>query len=293
MKYAVKNILWATDFSAEAQTALHYAGMMAGAFGTGITALHVAPDFSPIIYEVLSTYIDDPGSKVDAVKSGAMKKIESAGKKAGIEFRRIVVETGSAPKKIIEVAKKEKAGLIVIGKTGLAGLEKILMGSVANRVLRDSAVPVLITGKKKGRARLGKILVPTDFSGREDIERNFAGMLALKFGAELRLLHVLELHGHEFSSAELDGMFELAVERLKPLRTKPSRAMKVTEDVIRAINAASGIVEYARTNRSDMIVMSTCAQSKLGRFLLGSTTEKVISYSPLPVFAIPACIGAD
>jgi len=293
MKYALKNILWATDFSEEAQAALHYAGLMARAFRARITALHVAPDFSPIIYEVLSTYIDDPGSKVDAVRSGAVKKIETAGKKKGIEFHKILVETGSASKKIVEAAEKEKAGLIVIGKTGLTGLEKILMGSVANRVLRNSPVPVLITGKKAGRQRLRKILVPTDFSGGEETERDFARLLAMKFGAELTLLHVLELHGHEFSSSELDGMFEMAVERLQSLRTKPSRTLKIKEDVIRAINAAAGIVEYGEASHSDMIVISTCTQSRLGRFLLGSTTEKVISYSPLPVFAIPAGIGTD
>ena len=59
------------------------------------------------------------------------------------------------------------------------------------------------------------------------------------------------------------------------------------EDVHRALNAATGIVDYADTHKIDMIVISTCVQSKLERFFLGSTTEKVISYSHLPVFAIP------
>ena len=61
----------------------------------------------------------------------------------------------------------------------------------------------------------------------------------------------------------------------------------VSEDVYRAINAAVGIVDYADTHKFDMIVISTCVQSKIERFFLGSTTEKVISYSHIPVFAIP------
>jgi len=64
----------------------------------------------------------------------------------------------------------------------------------------------------------------------------------------------------------------------------------VNEDVYRAINAGVGIVDYAETHHFDLIVMSTYTQSKLERFFLGSTTEKVISYSNVPVWAIPpAC----
>jgi nucleotide-binding universal stress UspA family protein len=61
----------------------------------------------------------------------------------------------------------------------------------------------------------------------------------------------------------------------------------VTEEVHRAINASVGIVEYAETHKFDMIVISTCVHSKLERFFLGSTTEKVISYTDIPIFAIP------
>jgi nucleotide-binding universal stress UspA family protein len=56
--------------------------------------------------------------------------------------------------------------------------------------------------------------------------------------------------------------------------------------VTRAISAAYGIVDYAREHRFDLIVMATCVGG-LGRFFLGSTTEKVISSTDLPVFAIP------
>ena len=81
--------------------------------------------------------------------------------------------------------------------------------------------------------------------------------------------------------------------KLKKRRTKEREDIKVSEDVYRAVNAAVGIVDYAETHKYDMIVISTCVQSKLERFFLGSTTEKVISYSHIPVFAIPPSISRE
>ena len=62
---------------------------------------------------------------------------------------------------------------------------------------------------------------------------------------------------------------------------------QIREEVYRAINAPIGIVDFAETHNYDLIVISTCVQSKLERFFLGSTTEKVISYTHIPIFAIP------
>jgi nucleotide-binding universal stress UspA family protein len=174
-----------------------------------------------------------------------------------------------------------------MGKKGLSVVEKLFIGSVANNVLRSSRVPVLLTKKKSGKIRLKKILVPTDFTKQEEIERDFAWRLAKGLDADIALLHVLELHDYEFSPRMLENMFNAILKRLKQRKKREKEDIKVSEDVYRAVNAAIGIVDYAETHKFDMIVISTYVHSKLERFFLGSTTEKVISYSHIPVFAIP------
>jgi nucleotide-binding universal stress UspA family protein len=82
-------------------------------------------------------------------------------------------------------------------------------------------------------------------------------------------------------------MLYSVLKKLKQRKRREKEDIKITEDVTRAIDAPVGIVDYADTNEIDLIVISTCAQSKLERFLLGSTSEKVISHSPIPIFAIP------
>jgi nucleotide-binding universal stress UspA family protein len=282
----LKKILWATDFSDEAQESLLYAYAFAKAFKASIVALHVIPDFSAALYDAAYVIRGELVKKVAAVKKDAEGKFKTLQKAKGITFKSIVKE-GTAAKVIIEVAEKEGVDLIVIGRRGMSAIEKLFIGSVANQVLRNSPVPILLTKKKTGVPRFKKIIVPTDFSEREEVERDFAWEIAKGFGAEMTLLHVLELHDYEFSPRVLDDMMDSLLKRLKQRKKREKTEIKIREEVYRAIDAAIGIVDYAETHSYDLIVISTCVQSKLERFFLGSTTEKVISYTHIPIFAIP------
>jgi nucleotide-binding universal stress UspA family protein len=282
----INKILWSTDFSDEAQEALLYADAFAKTFEANIVALHVVPDISPALYDAALVVKGELEKRVAYVKEEAQRKFDSLKKVKNLEFKALVKE-GNAAKKIIETAEEENADLIVLGRRGLSAIEKLFIGSVANQVLRNSPVPLLLTKKKTGKPRFKKILVPTDFSEQEEIERDFAWKLAKGFDSELTLLHVLELHDYEFTPRALDEMFDAVEKRFKQREKKEKEDIPVSEDVYRAINAAVGIVDYADTHKFDMIVISTCVQSKIERFFLGSTTEKVISYTQLPVFAIP------
>jgi nucleotide-binding universal stress UspA family protein len=280
----LKNILWATDFSKESRAALAYAEVFAEKFSAEITAVHVAPDFSPALYDASPAVEQELIVRMDAVKKDAKAKLARLGRKAGRPFKKIVMTEGSAAKKIIETAEKENADLIVMGKKGHSVIEKILIGSVANHVLRHSPVPVLVTKKRRQDFTVGKILVPTDFTKEEEVEREFAWQLAKGFGAALTLLYVVELYGHEFRF--VDQMFDSVLDKFKKKVRPRKSGITVNHDITRAINAALGIEEYSRTHHYDLIVMATCIGG-LGRFFLGSTTEKVISYTDLPVFALP------
>ena len=282
----LKKILWVTDFSDEAQEAFIYAKHFAKTFNAKLIALHVVPDFSPTLYSTTAIIRTELTKRVALMKKEAERKLNALQKKQRFEFKSLVVE-GNASKKIIETSEKQKVDLIVMGKRGISAIEKLFIGSVTNQVLRNSTVPILLTKKRTGKPVFKKILVPTDFSKQEEVERDFAWKLAKGLDSDITLLHVLELHDYEFSPRALDDMFNIVLKRLKKRKTSESEDIRVTEDVYRAINASLGVVDYADTQKFDMIVISTCVHSKLERFFLGSTTEKVISYSNIPIFAIP------
>lgn len=286
MNNQIKSILWATDFSGEALAALAYANYLARRFRAGIKALHVVPDFAPALYETRGVVVAELMEKQEKSREQALKKLQRLSDKNEIKFSKIIVETGSAGRKIAEVAEKEKCQLIAIGRKGLSALEKILLGSVANQVLRRSRVPVLVVPKKRVQPKIESILVPTDFSAAEERERNYAWNLASALKASLTLLYILELYDFKFSPDEIKKMMDEALAKLKS-RKKKKADFEVKEVVVRDLNAPAGIVTYAARHKLDLIVMSTCV-SPLERFFLGSTTEKVISYSTVPVLALPS-----
>jgi len=286
MNYQIKNILWSTDFSAESLAALNYANYLAEHFKASIKAVHVVPDFAPALYETRAMMVADLIKRQEDLIAKARKRLEKISAKNPIKFSQILIETGSAGKKVPEIAEKEHCQLIAVGRKGMSALEKILLGSVANQILRRSKVPVLIAPKKRGQAEIKKILVPTDFSAGEEKERDYAWALASKLQADLTLIYVLELYDFKFSPEEVKALMDESLARLQNRKKRRSN-IKVEEVVIRDLNAPAGIVTYANRHKFDLILMSTCV-SPVERFFLGSTTEKVISYATMPVLALPA-----
>jgi nucleotide-binding universal stress UspA family protein len=282
----INKILWATDFSDEAYEAFTYADIFAMTFGAEIFGLHVIPGFSPEHYQSAIVVIDELKKRSEFMKNAAAERFESFKKAKGVTFE-YFIKDGNASKVIVETAEELEADLIVIGRKGLSAIERLFIGNVANQVLRHSPIPILVTKKKSRKPRFKKILVPTDFSEQEEVERDYAWKLAKGFDADITLLHILELHDYEFPPRVLDEMLDAVHKRLKQRKRKEKEDIKITEEITRAIDAPVGIVDYADTHKTDLIVISTCAQSKLERFFLGSTTEKVISYSNIPIFAIP------
>lgn len=285
MIHPIKNVLWATDFSAESKEALAYASFFAKTFKAKLTALHVVPDFAPALYEAWPEAQAELAGKIEASKVSARAQLEHMCSAQGVCADKIVVTEGSAAKVILKVAQKEGAGLIVVGRKGVSGHEQNLIGSVTHRILRGARVPVLVTKGTDGRlGDLTKILVPTDFSSDEDIERNHAWKLAKSLGASLTFLYVMELFGHDFRLT--DEMFSSVLKKLQARKKREHKAIEMREDVVKAVHGYEGIIEYADSKGFGLIVMSTTVR-KLSRLFLGSTTEKVIAHSRVPVFAIP------
>jgi nucleotide-binding universal stress UspA family protein len=287
----LKKILWATDFSAEAKNALRSAEVFAKAFQAKLLAVHVVPDFSHGLQDASPALSAGLAKRVEDSKAKMLSDIKALAQAEKISFDRIILKEGSAAKKIIEVSEEEKADLIVLGKKGHSVLDNLLIGSVANQVLRHSFIPVLLTKKRPKKLQYKKILVPTDFTPKEQIERDFAWKLAKGLDASLTFLHVFELF-HKFSPSEIDEIFKALHKKLQSRERREGEDIPIVEEVVRAMNAPNGIVDYAQAHHMDLIVISSLVH-KLERFFLGSTTEKVISYTDTAVFAIPSSVKSS
>jgi nucleotide-binding universal stress UspA family protein len=139
-----RNIVIATDGSENTQKAISYGIEIAKLSGATVHALYVVDtsSFSSIpmsteggweaMYEVLKT----EGKK-------AVSAVKSKGEASGVEVREVVLE-GHPINEIIEFAEKNNADLVVMGTLGKTGLDRFLLGSVAEKVVRGSKVPVMV-----------------------------------------------------------------------------------------------------------------------------------------------------
>ena len=145
---SVNKILLAIDKSGYKNKATAYAITLAKALGSEVTVIHIIGKSSfGATGDLLGYY---RGGKLkayqDALKKEAEKLLKGAvelGQKEGVTMHSEVIMDSSAEKAIIDYAKKQKMDLIVIGTKGMTGIERFLMGSVANDVITYAHCPVL------------------------------------------------------------------------------------------------------------------------------------------------------
>ncbi len=205
----------------------------------------------------------------------------------------------SASNVIVEYARKNDIDLIVLGTHGRRAPAHLLLGSVAEEVVRTASCPVLtVRERKKPKpvAETERILVPVDFSKYSKQALTYGKNLAAGYGATLQLLHVIELTVHPaYYSVGKTSLFEIDSDLrershnnlMELAREAPGPEVDAEPFVIEG-RAASDIVKFAAENRSDLIVIPTHGLTGLSHFLLGSIAQKVVRRAPCPVLVVKA-----
>jgi nucleotide-binding universal stress UspA family protein len=279
-------ILVPTDFSAPSDAALEYARLFARAWGGALHLLHVTGE-----------HLTPPHEGGDRnAEPAAMRQIRDRltddDRQRRLTIR--VVERSAPAEAILRYAPSAEIDLIVMGTHGRSGVAHLLMGSVAEKVLRSAQCPVLTVHRApRGAAPFTRILVPTDFSGPSDAALDCARALQLKFGAAIHLLHVLEDEqiagpfGAEVFVAEAP---ETRAARLRDARERLSHRVsaadrengRVTSEILFG-PTASTIVHYADDNGFDLVLMGTHGRTGLAHLLMGSVAERVVRSAACPV----------
>jgi nucleotide-binding universal stress UspA family protein len=145
----MKNVLVATDGSTHAQHASELGVELAKNCGGKVFALFVADVgryFEPmggVSWNIADEVVQGIKSEVQAEGENATKQIEEIAKKAGVPVEKKIIE-GHPADDILKFADEIKASVIVVGSIGLRGLRKFQLGSVTDKIVHNSKVPVLI-----------------------------------------------------------------------------------------------------------------------------------------------------
>jgi len=287
-----KRILVPIDFSAPSDAALAYAKTLAGHFDATLRLLHVAdPTF-------LRAVVADPGNRDTAVLNRLDDLLSDA------EHRRFrvvsaVEHSEAAADEIVRYAHLKDIDLIVMGTHGRTGVAHVLLGSVAETVVRNASCPVLTLrstptslAAQRGPTR---ILAPTDFSPPSDQALEYARRTAARCGATLHLLHVLEETVDTSFGAEVlvPDSPEVQAARLEEAREKlahrrggaENEQPRASTEVV-AGSSTRTIVRYAADNGFDLIVMGTHGRTGFAHLLMGSVAEGVVRTASCPVLSI-------
>ena len=140
----MKNILASIDFSDVTGAVVQSAAGIANAFQTSLYLLHVAPPDPDFIgYEPGPQTVRDGVAQKFRKEHQQLRELESELKSKGLDVHALLVQ-GATAEKILQEAKRLQAEMIVIGSHGHGALQKLLVGSVAEGILRKVPCPVLI-----------------------------------------------------------------------------------------------------------------------------------------------------
>ena len=144
----VNRVLHPTDFSAPSDHAARYACALADRFNAELHLLHIVASLVAALPEIdpsQSAHVDDYGELVKQLKADAERKMDELLKAVGCSIQGVVCasEEGAPFVQIIRYAKEHDIDLIVMGTHGRTGLSHMMMGSVAERVVRKATCPVL------------------------------------------------------------------------------------------------------------------------------------------------------
>jgi nucleotide-binding universal stress UspA family protein len=283
-------ILIATDFSDEAERAVAVGARLARQLEAKVILFHA---YDPLPLGPVVAYPAQLWAGADfalSLQDEADKRLAETRERwlADLRVELANVPLGSASMGICDYARDHGVDLVVVGTHGRTGMARILIGSVAEQVVRHAPCAVLTVHPTADLEVFPqRILVTTDFSANSDPGLAHAAELARRCNAPVTLLHVYETLKSRLSGdpayrrfEDVEGELRNGLERV--YRERFDGALAV--ELLSGRSPADAIVAYARTHAFDLIVIATHGRTGVARLLVGSVAERVTRHAHCPVW---------
>lgn len=298
---AVKNVLFATDFSSTSEAAFPYAAAICRRFGSTLHAVHVLGDAGLMMMSGGVDFVS-VGAVYEDAHASAMAKLEEISNRLEDVPHHNYIGRGKVWDNLAAIIREQHIDLIVLGTHGRTGLGKLLLGSVAENILRHATCPVLTVGPHvSGRAKLPALpagahdLAPLDLEIRQMLfATNFtpgsqrvaeeAVALAAEFESRLTLLHVVEDYSEigtrPQAVIEIDVKLRALIAANAPLPFAPLTATEFGDP-------AEQILKVALDQSVDLIVLGVRTAQEVGTtHMPWSTAHDVIAHAQCPVLTL-------
>lgn len=294
-------ILFATDFSPSSEAASQATRALAQHLGARVVCAHAVGPRRAAPGERAAGNDDIEGfhavyREEMTARSQRLQELADELGRHGIQATARLLDgaAGSVPESVCAAAEDAHASLVIIGSHGRTGLTRLLLGSVAERVVRLCTTSALVARPPLvEREGFRRVLVPTDFSETAEVALDQAATLAAP-DAVIDILHCWQLD--EFA----DGMVEAPTANVPhdvASQRTAERAHHLGEALVRRLaphkatfhlregSPSSGILAFIEEQSApyDLVAVGTHGRTGMQRFLIGSVAESTVRYAPCSV----------
>ncbi len=278
-----RNILVAVDGSESGKNALLQAFKLAGDEKCQIIVTSVIPPYEG---EIETLGIKNIRDALRKPCDDALEEAEKLAKADRTTIKMVCVE-GVVHEQIVDLADAENCDVIVMGRRGLGHIERAFLGNVTARVIGHTLRDVLVV-PRGATVEWEKIILATDGSRDSTVAADRAIMLAQAYGGQLKVISSVDLPAGFFTEARqaVKDLVIKATGYVNDVKIRAEDAGVKAETFVAKNVAYEAIINFAKEQNANMIVMGSHGRTGLKRLLMGSVTEKVIGHTPYPVLVI-------
>ena len=288
-------ILVPTDGSDHALRAMEHAQRLSNAFSAAVYVLNVV-DLDAAGGPFNMGGLDE--EFIERLKQRGHNEVQSSVAKFrdGIDVQ-TEVTTGTPSNVILQYADENDIDLLVMGTHGRSGVKRYLLGSVAESVVRRSDPPVITvrtTDQPQVVDGYDDILVPTDGSTHAGLAAEHGIEIAKRFDARIHAVHIVDIRALSGTpDAVVSASFsqQLTAHGEEVTESVAERARATGLDVTTTVQQgmpSSTLLSYVQEHDIDLVTMGSAGRTGLDRYLIGSTTNRIIRQSEAPVLSISA-----
>jgi len=288
-----ESILIPTDGSDHAERAADHGFALAAAFDATVHVISVA-DVNAAAGPFNAGGVS--GEFVERIESEAEAAVEGVIECApeGVAVERAVVN-GRPGAEIVDYAAETDVDLVAMGTKGRTGLSRLATGSVCEHVVRHAPVPVVTARATDDEAETEyeRVLIPTDGSDQAGTAVEPAIAVAEAFDATVHVLNIVDLgtitSGSDVAAASdlIEDLHDRGEETTEAIAERAREAGLEATAAVTTGFPGVGLLKYVEDESIDLVAMGTRGRTGVERLLLGSTTERTIRRSPVPVLSVP------
>ncbi|WP_300458917.1 universal stress protein [Desulfobacula sp.] len=320
MRIEPKKIMCAIDFSDFTNLILSYGKSLASEFDATLCLCHIVS--GPLMVSShMPPYLDYAGIESERIQN-AQDKLERIAEKMDMQCE-IRVSTGQPAEEIEQITRENNINMVIAATHGGSGIKRFLIGSVTNRLVKILSCPLLVLHAKEkhldspieGSIKLNRILVGCDFSPDSQLAFDYALSLAQEFQTQLYLAHVMKPKSIPIPTADYvpggdqvswaraeypglskkelsdnkkarDALLKSLEDKLTHMVPEDSRNWCTPITILLEGEPYKELITYAEKEKIDMIILGVHGYSLLEQFLVGSTTDRVISRAGCSVLAV-------